>query len=76
MSWNFAIINKKLAELYFDDKRGSNRVPHGHCYVNRDEFTTKREQKEIETDIKKYMFTYRSKKYRNILTGEIFGPHI
>ncbi len=72
MSWNFAIINKRLAELYFDDKRGSNRVPHGHCYVSRDEFTTKREQREIDIDIKRYIFSYRNKRYKDVLTGKTY----
>ena len=75
MSWNFAIVNQRLAELYFE-KQKNERVPHGHCYVNRDEFTKKREQKEIDIDIKRYIFSYRNKKYKNALTGKTYPVQV
>ena len=51
--WCFAIINGRLAEIYFDKKYGI----YGHCYVERKEYT-KREQKMIDSDIKRYQFVY------------------
>jgi hypothetical protein len=60
--WCFALLNGRLAEIYFDQKSGV----HSHCYVQREEFS-KNEQKMIETDIKKHQFTYRKKVYRDKL---------
>jgi len=56
--WCFAVVNGRLAEIYFDKKSGVN----AHCYVKREEFS-KREQKMIDTDIKKHKFSYRKKIY-------------
>ena len=47
--WCFAVVNGRLAEIYFDKKYGI----YGHCYVKRNEFN-KKEQKIINLDIKKY----------------------
>jgi len=64
MFWSFAIINNKLAEIYFDkDKNGKPKFT-GHCYVVKNDFKTRAEQKAIEEDIAKYRFTYRKGKYR------------
>jgi hypothetical protein len=56
--WCFALVNKRLAEIYFDEKHGT----YGHCYVKREEYS-KREQKMIDSDIKKYQFVYRKGYY-------------
>lgn len=62
--WCFAIVNGKLAEIYFaNDHKKKKTTVWGHCYVKRSEFTTKKEQREIDQDTKKNLFTYRSKKY-------------
>ncbi len=67
MSWAFAIVNNRLAEIFFDTslrkKKKHSRV-WGHCYVNKSEYKTKKEQKWIVDDTKKYRFVYRNKKYR------------
>ena len=55
MSWAFAIVNKVW----------------GHCYVNRSEYKTKKEQKWIDNDTKKYQFAYQNKKYRRKNEEEI-----
>lgn len=40
MSWCFAIINGRLAEIYFNEtKKGPKFL--GHCYVEKSEYTTK-----------------------------------
>ena len=69
MPWSFALVNNKLAEIYFDHTKNSAPLMRGHCYVNVKEYTTKREQKWIETDTKKYQFSYRSGKYRDKQKG-------
>ncbi|MBU4331672.1 hypothetical protein KKD19_02460 [Patescibacteria group bacterium] len=66
MCWCFAIINNRLAEIYFDrDKKGNPKFE-GHCYVKRSEFKTKVEQKAIDEDITKYRFSYRKGEYRRV----------
>jgi len=63
MCWCFAIINNRLAEIYFDkDKKGKPKFI-GHCYIRKNDFKTKAEQKAIKEDIAKYLFTYRKGKY-------------
>ena len=39
MTWCFAIINDRLAEIYFEDE-GKNKIL-GHCYVDEKEYKTK-----------------------------------
>lgn len=58
--WCFAIVNGRLAEIFYDDKKRIN----GHCYVNRKDYKTKKEQKWIEQDTKKLRFVWRNKQYR------------
>ena len=58
--WCFAIVNKKLAEIYFERKRGKTKIQ-GHCYVGKEEYMTKREQKWIKHDTAKFQFVYRKK---------------
>ncbi len=52
--WCFAIVNGRLAEIYFKKKYGI----YAHGYIGRKEFD-KREQKMIDADIRKYRFSYR-----------------
>ena len=61
--WSFAIINGKLAEIYFDVGKGVSGIK-GHCFVKRSEYKTKTEQKMIDKDIEKFNLTYRNKKYK------------
>ena len=62
--WCFAIVNGRLAEIHFDKKYGI----YGHCYVKREKYS-KREQKMIDTDIKKCRFFYQKGYYIDKLTG-------
>ena len=75
MSWTFALINNRLSEIYFD-KKGQVIHMRGHCYVERKEFTTKKELADIDSDIKKYSFSYRNGCYRNKLDGRFFSEEI
>ncbi|TSC86393.1 MAG: Uncharacterized protein G01um101416_666 [Microgenomates group bacterium Gr01-1014_16] len=65
MNWCFAIINRRLSELFFE-KRGRGVKFLGFAHVKRDEYGTKREQKMIDKDIIKHRFTYRGGKYTRI----------
>lgn len=57
------IVNGRLAEIHFDKKYAI-----AHCYVTREEYS-KREQKMIDADIKKYRFIYRKGYYIDKLNG-------
>ena len=57
--WSFAIVNGRLAEIHFKKGLGI----WAHAYVKRTEYSTKREQKMIDEDIKKCVFSYRKGYY-------------
>lgn len=65
MNWSFAIVNNRLAEIYFE-RRGQKLQIIGHCYVQKEEYKTKREQRLIAKDTLSYRFSYRNKKYTKI----------
>ena len=60
-SWCFAIINGRLGEIYFN-KNGKSKI-YGHCYIKQEEYS-KKEQKMICSDTKKYHFTWRNGVYK------------
>ena len=63
-AWCFAMVNGRLAEIFFD-KNNKNRQSKifGHCYVKKEKYGTKQEKKRIEKDIEKYRLSYRTKTY-------------
>jgi len=65
MGWCFAIINNRLAEIYFDRKKEKTKI-FGHCYIRKEEYKIKQEQKWIKEDTAKFRFTYRKGKYKRI----------
>lgn len=65
MSWSFAIVNGKLAEIYFDG-RGDKMKITSYCYVKKSEYKTKREQKWIREDTSHYRLSYRKGKYKKL----------
>lgn len=69
--WCFATINGRLAELFFDRRNGKLFFL-GHVYVERSDYKTKKEQKWIDKDIKKYSFAFHNKEYSDKNTGKIF----
>ncbi len=67
MSWSFAIINNRLAEVFFDRWKNGRVVFRGHCYVKRSEYKTKQEQKWIDRDTAKVRLVCRKGKYKRVL---------
>ncbi|MDO8624230.1 MAG: hypothetical protein Q7R54_02640 [bacterium] len=62
MYWSYALINGRLGEIHFEQKRGKPYIL-GHGYVNKNAFMTAYDKKLIKVDTGKYRFTYRKKKY-------------
>ena len=56
--WHFALVNGRLAEVYFSGNRAM-----GHCDVKAAEYNTKKEQRWIIQDTQRYRLTYRNKRY-------------
>lgn len=63
MGWCFAIVNGKLAEIFFDQGK-EEKVFLGHAYVEESEYKTKKERAWIKKDTIKYHFSYRKGLYR------------
>ena len=63
MPWLFAIVNNRLAEIYFDETKTGKLKIWGHCYVRKEDYKTKQEQKWIKQDTKYLKLVYRNKKY-------------
>lgn len=68
MSWCYAIINNKFAEIYFERTKGEPKIL-GHCYIKQDEYRTKKEQTMIEEDILTNKLSYRNGKYKRVYSG-------
>ena len=68
MGWCFAIINNRLAEIYFEKNKNGIKFL-GHCYVKESEYTLKEEKEWIKKDIEKVKLIYRKGKYRNKLAN-------
>lgn len=64
--WHFALVNGKLAEVFYDKKQGKKKY-FGHCYVKSEDYKTKKEQKWIKEDTAKYKFSYRNKTYKDLI---------
>ncbi|MEK9159320.1 MAG: hypothetical protein AAB383_01180 [Patescibacteria group bacterium] len=65
MGWCFALINGRLAEIFFD-KKGKKTLLEGHCFVEEEEYKTKQEKTWIKKDISSYQFKYKGGKYTEI----------
>lgn len=66
MFWCFAKVNGKLAEIYFEPRKKGEPKILGHCYVKKEGYKTKKEQKYIEEDITKARLSYRQGNYKRI----------
>jgi len=65
MSWCFAIINNRLAEIFFEKGKTGAKIT-GHCYVQKVEYKMKREQKWIKEDTARLRFSYRNCRYKRL----------
>ena len=74
MSWCFALINNRLAEIYFNKTKGGKSKIWAHCYARRNRFKTKHEQCLINIDTKRVKLVYRNRKYRD--KGESKKPAV
>ncbi len=63
MNWCFAFINNRLAEIYFEKKRGDIKFL-GHCYIKEEQYRTKREKKWINADTAWVRLIYRNGEYK------------
>ena len=63
MGWSFAIVNNKLAEIYFDKNKKGRAKIRGHCYVKKEEYKTRQEQRWIAEDTKRVRLRYQKRKY-------------
>lgn len=66
MGWCFAIVNNKLAEIYFEKKKNGKVSFYGHCYVKKSDYTTIKEKQWIEEDTKAFRFAHHSGKYTRL----------
>lgn len=69
MSWSFAIVNNRLAEIFFDKKKSGEISINGYCYVKKEEYKTKQERKWIDEDTKHIRVVFRNKKYKVTIDG-------
>lgn len=69
MSWQFGLVNNKLAEVFFEHKKIL-----GFCYVKASAYTTKKEKAWIKSDTQKLKISYRKKIFRDRKTGKTI-PH-
>ena len=66
MNWCFAIINNRLAEIYFEKHQGSIKFL-SHCYVKKADYKSEKEKRWIAEDIIKVKLIYRKGKYKSKL---------
>lgn len=63
MSWCFAIINGRLAEVFLIKGHKKTHIV-GHAYIKESEYTSRKEKLMIKMDTAKYQFSYRKGKYK------------
>lgn len=71
MSWCFAIVNNRLAEIFFDEDKSGNKKISNHCYVKKEDYESKQEQKWIKQDTKRVKIVWRNRKYKLVSAAEI-----
>ncbi len=62
--WCFALLNSKLAEIFFHKNKDGQATIYAHCYVKKEEYTTKKERAWIEKDISRFRVTYHRGNYK------------
>ena len=69
MPWSFALINGRLAEIFFEGAKINRPGIWGYAYVKRGAYKTKHEQKMITQDVKRARFTFRKKVFHSQIDG-------
>ncbi len=69
MSWCFATVNGKLAEIFFERQKEKLNIL-GHAYVKKSEYKTKKEKTWIENDARKFVLIYRNNAYEDLTNGD------
>ena len=62
--WCFAIVNGRLAEIWWQKKKSGDPKVVAHGYVERKWFKTKQELAMIKVDTERHRFSYRNQKYQ------------
>jgi len=62
MYWSFALVNHRLAEIYFEKKKGVVKYI-GHALVKKSEYKSKQEQNWIAKETARTRLTYKNEKY-------------
>ncbi len=70
MGWAFAIVNGKLAEIFFEKKKNKTMF-YGHAYVKVEEYKSKKEKQWIKEDTAKNRSSYQKNLYKD-KTGNVF----
>ena len=65
MNWCFAMINGRLAEVFFE-RKGEEIKFLGHAHVKASEYKTQAEKKTIKDDTTKVRLSYRNGKYLKV----------
>ncbi len=71
MSWCLAIVNGRLAEIFFEKTRNNIGLV-GHAYVNKGDYQTKRERLWIEKNTGKFKLAYKKGIYKDLVNGKIY----
>ena len=64
MGWRFALVNNRLAEIFFKGEKRPRVFT--HCYVERSEYKSKQEQGWIDKDTAKCRFSCQKGKYKRL----------
>lgn len=62
MFWCFGLVNNRLAEVFFEKRKGK-AIFLGHAYVKESEYKTKTEKGWIQKDTERVKLTYRKGAY-------------
>lgn len=64
MYWCFGLVNKRLAEIFFEKKGKAFKI-FSHVLVKESEYAMKKEKEWIKKDVQKVRFSYKNGAYRS-----------
>lgn len=62
MNWCFGLVNNRLAEIYFEKKKGAVKYT-GHAFVKKSEYTTKRGKEWVTKNTSRIRLIYKNGEY-------------